>query len=101
MFKILMLGLLLPWNYLPGYKPVKPLHLKGIVVDAGTGLPVDKAYLYIVKGEEETLSNNKGEFTLTSWQQVPLQVTVIHRDFKRKEIKVLSAQPLKLALEKR
>lgn len=50
--------------------------IKGKVIDDGTGQPVAKAHVFIVEGEEETLTNNDGEFKIESWQKTPLKLTV-------------------------
>ena len=63
---------------------VKPtVQIKGVVVAADTKQPVANAYLYIIKGEEEILTDAKGEFSLTSAEQLPCTITIIHKDFRQ------------------
>jgi hypothetical protein len=79
-----------------------PLLVQGTVVDVETGKPVNKAYLYIIQGSEEILSGNDGSFKISSWQKLPLTVTVEHADYEREVIKVTDASaPLKIRLRKK
>ncbi len=49
--------------------------VEGKVVAANTGDPVVNAHVYILDGEEEALTNNKGEFSIRSWQKAPFKLT--------------------------
>ncbi|MBC7848377.1 MAG: carboxypeptidase-like regulatory domain-containing protein [Chitinophagaceae bacterium] len=60
----------------------RPLQLEGVVVDASTAKGVDRAHVYVVKGSEEILTNSRGEFTLNTWQELPVVITIEHSDFK-------------------
>lgn len=62
--------------------PVKNLNhsVQGVVVDKLSGTPLSNIYLYTVKGEEEAISNNKGEFKITTWQKLPLTIYVHNKD---------------------
>ncbi|MET0391967.1 MAG: carboxypeptidase regulatory-like domain-containing protein, partial [Chitinophagaceae bacterium] len=53
-----------------------PVVVQGRVVDESTGQPVANAHVYIVEGEEETLTGNDGGFRIESWQKAPLTLTV-------------------------
>ena len=76
--------------------------IKGIVITADTRVPVANAYLYIVKGEEEALTNAKGEFTLTTAERMPFSVTVVHKDFRQSSFKVKDAsRPLIFTLQRK
>jgi len=57
-----------------------------VVSEAQT--PVADAFVYTVPGEEETLTDKTGRFKLTTWQSLPLTVTVEHRDFKTTVVNV-------------
>ena len=73
--------------------------VKGVVV-AENKQPVANAYLYIVKGEEEALTNAKGEFTITSNEKMPISLTIVHKDFKTATWKVNNtAQPLTITVQ--
>lgn len=64
---------------LAAYSQVKkypPVVIEGKVIAEVTGKPVDQAHVYILDGEEEALTNSKGEFRIESWQKTPLKLTV-------------------------
>lgn len=67
-----------------------PAILKGKVVDNRTGKPVAAVHIFISKGEEEVFSNGKGEFVLKTWHQLPVTLTVEHRDYKQQTIRIAS-----------
>lgn len=53
-----------------------PVVITGKVIADATGQPVTNAHVYIVEGEEETLTDHNGEFRIESWQKAPLSLTV-------------------------
>jgi len=65
-----------------------PLQLQGIVTDAQSGKPVQKAHVYVIKGTEEILSNQNGEFRLSTWQKLPLNIIVEHANYKTETISI-------------
>ncbi len=67
-----------------------PATLKGKVVDGKTGKPVEGSHIYITKGEEEVFSSAKGEFVLKTWQQLPATLTVEHKLYKSKTVRISS-----------
>ena len=75
--------------------------IKGTIISANTKQPVSNAYVYIIKGEEEALTNSKGEFTITTTEQIPFSLTVIHKDFKELKFKINSSQPVKIVLDRK
>ena len=64
--------------------------VEGTVLTEGSLLPVANAFVYTVPGEEETLTDKNGKFKLTTWQPMPLAVTVEHRDFNTASIRITS-----------
>jgi len=60
--------------------------VSGIVISEETKLPIDKAYLYVVKGEEEAITDVKGIFRFTTWQDKPVKVFVSHNNYKSRVI---------------
>jgi hypothetical protein len=62
----------------PGYSQVQKeaIIIEGKVIAESTGKPVSNAHVFIVDGEEETLTNNNGEFRIRSWQKAPVKLTV-------------------------
>jgi hypothetical protein len=74
-----------------------PFIVEGKVVAESTGQPVTNAHVFVLDGEEEALTNNKGEFRIKTWQSAPFKLTVEKHDgFKRVSIliKDASAKPL-------
>jgi acyl-coenzyme A synthetase/AMP-(fatty) acid ligase len=59
--------------------------IEGKVVAESTGQPVNGVHVFIVDGEEEALTNNKGEFRIRSWQKSPFRITAEKYDRYRKE----------------
>lgn len=72
-----------------------PLTIEGVVLDATTKKPISRLHVFTKKGEEETFTNNEGVFSFTSWQSLPLVVTVQDPGGLEKHIKV-NATPVKL-----
>ena len=54
--------------------------IEGTVVAETTGKPVTNAHVYILDGEEEALTNYKGEFSIMSWQKAPFKLTAEKHD---------------------
>ena len=70
------------------YIRLSQIVVQGTVLTEGSLKPVADAFVYTVSGEEETLTDKNGQFRFTTWQPMPLAVTVEHRDFKTTCIKV-------------
>jgi hypothetical protein len=62
---------------------VASVTVEGVVVNHSNSQPVSNIYLYIVKGEEEALTDDKGRFSITTWQSLPVTLTVDHIKYKR------------------
>ena len=60
--------------------------VKGKVVTKDAKRPVKNALVYIVKGEEETLTNEKGEFVIGTWRSVPFDLYVDIEGFILKKV---------------
>lgn len=60
--------------------------VKGKLIDSLTGLPVEKAYIYIISGEEEALSSKDGSFEIMTWQPFPLAIQVTHDHYRSVKI---------------
>jgi len=60
----------------------------GTVVSEIDGKPVAKALVYVVEGEEEALTNEKGGFRLNTFQKLPLQLSVEKPGFRKVKITV-------------
>lgn len=64
--------------------------VEGTVLSEGSLKPVQDAFVYTVSGEEEVLTDKNGKFRLTTWQSLPVVVTVEHRDFETVKSKITS-----------
>jgi thiamine phosphate synthase YjbQ (UPF0047 family) len=47
---------------------------------------VINAYVYVIAGEEETLTVKDGQFQLKTWQPLPLTLVVEHGEFEKERI---------------
>ena len=61
-----------------------PITIEGKVISESTGQPVTQAHVFILDGEEEALTNNKGEFKIKTWQPAPFKLTVEKHDGYRR-----------------
>lgn len=66
--------------------PGQPAIFQGSVVHGVTGKGVENAYVYIVSGEEESLSGKDGNFSISTWQELPVTLVIEHPQFKTKKI---------------
>lgn len=76
------------------YKEVSrviPSTISGIVVEQESGLPVEKAHVYIIKGEEESITDSKGVFRILSWKKFPVAIITEHAKYEVLSTKVTSA----------
>jgi hypothetical protein len=78
--KLLYLFSLLMLNFRPGNT------IQGVVVGKDNNLPISHAYLFVVKGEEETITGSNGRFAITTWQKFPVSLSVEHPDYKKIKI---------------
>jgi len=67
--------------------PGKPALIKGQIVHNGNGQRIENAYIYIVSGEEESLSDKNGQFSITTWQQLPVTLVIEHPKFRKKKVR--------------
>jgi hypothetical protein len=101
MFNIILSAILLI-NPLNKHALTFTHQIKGTVISADTKQPVTNAYVYIIKGEEEALTNAKGEFTITTAEQIPFSLTVIHKDFRESKYKINNSyQAVKIILNRK
>lgn len=59
-----------------------PVVIEGVVMSNSDGKPVSQAHVYIVHGEEEALTDRKGNFRIESWQKLPAKLTVAYKNKK-------------------
>jgi len=79
---------------------------KAPVVISGTvtanGSPLDRVHVYVLDGEEEALTNSKGEFKITTWQSLPVTVTAEHAAYETQKVRVSNAgQRQQIVLKKK
>lgn len=66
-----------------------PTVIEGVVVaDAKPATPISRAHVFVIDGEEETLTNDRGEFKITTWQSAPIILTVEHSQYETQRIKI-------------
>ena len=68
-----------------------PTIIKGKVVTAGSQKPVANVLVYVIEGEEESLTNSKGEFTIKTRKPLPVSVTAQELSGKRSKVKVTAS----------
>jgi hypothetical protein len=78
------------------------VEIQGVVISADAGLPLENIYLYTKEGEEEALTNKKGEFKLTTWQHLPVTLTIEHLHFEKQTRQVSDvSKPIVIILRKK
>jgi hypothetical protein len=65
-------------------------NLQGIVTSKESGKALGDVYLYTVKGEEEAITNKKGEFRFVTWKKLPV---TIHIHKEHEEVRVVVSNP--------
>lgn len=65
-----------------------PQIIQGKVVQEGSLSPVEDAYVHTLVGEEETFTKKDGSFVLKTWQALPVECTVEHKDYAVKKISI-------------
>jgi hypothetical protein len=75
---------------------VIPAEVKGVVVSGPDKKPVAKAYVVVVPGEEEALTDANGNFTLRTWQSLPVTLTVQHTNYQTRKVQVSDTQHTQL-----
>ena len=68
-------------------------NLQGIITSKENGKALGNIYLYTIKGEEEAITNQKGEFRFVTWKKLPI---TIHIHKKDEEVRVVVSNPSEL-----
>lgn len=71
--------------------PERPHTIEGLITNKITGKQLENVYIYIVSGEEEALTNQKGVFTIATWQDLPVTLIIEHPTYKQKRIRITDA----------
>jgi hypothetical protein len=66
-------------------------NLQGIVTSKENGKALGNIYLYTIKGEEEAITNQKGEFSFASWKKLPITIHVHYKE--EEEVRVVVTNP--------
>ncbi len=67
------------------------IKIEGVVIAEKTGKPVSNALVYAIEGEEEALTNSKGEFRLFTSRKTPLLLTVERWEYEKKKLTITDA----------
>ena len=67
-------------SFLPMAGPAT--EVSGTILDKSNNTPVSNVYVYAVKGEEETLSEDNGRFKLLSWSKLPVIIFFEKKGYK-------------------
>ena len=68
--------------------------------ESNTG--VSGAYVYIIAGEEETLSVKDGKFSLKTWQPLPFVLVIEHSEFETHKMVIWAeGKPVTIKLSQR
>jgi len=78
-------------------QPERLVTIKGVVVSDLTGKPVSGALVYVVLGEEEALTKGKGEFSIETSHDWPIEILSEHRDYQKQSV-ILKAPTDKLVI---
>jgi hypothetical protein len=65
-----------------------PAIIEGSVINSKTNSPVGGAHAYIVLGEEEVFTSPAGEYRITSWQPLPVILTIARSNYETVQIKI-------------
>lgn len=76
------------------------IEVSGTVVNSITNEPVANVYIHAVKGEEESLSNDKGTFKLLSWKTPPVNIVFEKEGYRSQKLSVKNDRKnIKVVLE--
>jgi Carboxypeptidase regulatory-like domain len=94
MAKLLLVSMYFLGFYLNAGSNLQPNKLEGFVRDSQTGLPIEKALVYISKGEEEALTDASGHFSIRTQSVGSITLTAEKTGFQLQAVKVnIDQQP--------
>ena len=67
------------------FVPAEQKTVNGKIVGSGDE-GISDAYVYVIAGEEETLSVKDGKFSLNTWQPLPVTLIIEHADFEKQQV---------------
>ena len=65
--------------------------IEGVVTDQQSNQPLKGAHVYVIDGEEESLTNSKGEFRIETWQKLPVKLTIAAKGYQTTQVTVSNA----------
>ncbi|MFT3747007.1 MAG: hypothetical protein QM768_01775 [Agriterribacter sp.] len=81
------------------YGNVSPAIIQGKVVAKQSNVPVQQAYIHITAGEEEAITAKDGSFAFKTWQSLPVECIIEHKDFIKKKITITDTNNLIIVLQ--
>lgn len=88
MAKLLLVSMYFLGFYLNAGSNLQPHKLEGVVRDSQTNLPVEKALVFIAKGEEEALTDASGHFSIRTQSSGLIEVSVEKIGFHSQTVKL-------------
>ncbi len=55
-----------------------PFKITGVVKEDSTGRLLQGVHVFHIKGVDESFTNERGEFVVYTWQQIPIAITAEH-----------------------
>lgn len=77
-----------------------PYSVTGVIRDNETGTPVQYVHVFTVKGEEEAITNSKGEFQFQTWLR-SAELTTEKEGYQRKTVSLSFPSPRQTILLQR
>lgn len=90
-----LLALLAIHTLVTSQKPTAPppnFRIQGKVLTADGNKELPNVHVYIIHGEEEALTNSRGQFSIESWQKLPLRVYAAAQGFQPASVVVKDAR---------
>lgn len=77
-----------------------PQTVRGTVVSAVSQEPLKNAFVHVIEGEEEALTDAKGHFKLETFQPFPVTITVQRENYRKTKLRVAApGQKLVIAIQ--
>jgi hypothetical protein len=70
---------------------LQPVNIEGVVISEQSGKPLGNIHVYIIEGEEEDVTNSKGEFKIQTWKKFPFTLTAQSSNYETASIVVKEA----------
>ena len=65
--------------------------VKGVVLSEKNGKPLPRVLVYITQGEEEALTNERGEFVVETARKTPFTITAEHWEYNKRTLSITDA----------